>query len=407
MIVLNGMPFVLPCIRAVYKYAHEILVVEGAVKAAWNQATPDGHSVDGTLQALGEFPDPDRKLRLFTRDAFWSEKDEMCNEYMHHCTGDYLWQIDSDEFYQPADIERVIDMLTKDSEITSVSFLPLTFFGGFNTLAVGGRRDEPFHRIKKAFPGAHYLTHRPPTVLTKDGQAMRDIREVHAYDLEKQNIYLYHYAYVLPEQVQRKVEYYDTGVAGPAGHADLTQWTQDVYHDLRKPLQTDIDTGKPSWLERFDGEHPPEIQTLIDSINRGDETINGHKLKPMDRVDIAELLNDAAYQRAAGRAAKLNGLYRAHILMVEWSKSVLTASAWWRARRAGKQIIRQIAKGLILDGMVLSLWWLYLAGWTVTGATHRRLRLGGALSMLLKRRIARRTRRLGVRSFDDPKNRQA
>ena len=394
MIVLNGMPFVLPCIRAIYEYAHEIVVVEGAVEAARTQATADGHSVDGTLQALKDFPDPDGKLRVLSRDSFWSEKDEMCNEYMHHCTGDYVWQIDSDEFYQPTDIERIIQVLTDDPGITSVSFLSRTFFGGFDTIAVGGRRDEPFHRIKKIYAGAHYLTHRPPTILTKGGQAMRDIREVHAYDLERQKISLYHYAYVLPKQVQRKVDYYDTGVAGPAGNADLSDWTRNVYQNLRTPLQTDIDAGKPSWLELFEGRHPPEIQRLIESIERGEQQVCGQVLQLPNRDDIRDLLQHADYSRATVRASRLNGLYRAHILMVEWGKSVFTPSAWCRARRAGQQILRQFGKGLILDGLLLSLWWLFLTGWSITGALHRRIRLGGAISLLIKRRIARRTSRL-------------
>ena len=50
MIVLNGEPFVRPLLRTVYPYAHEIIVVEGACPGA--VATEDGHSVDGTLEAL-------------------------------------------------------------------------------------------------------------------------------------------------------------------------------------------------------------------------------------------------------------------------------------------------------------------------------------------------------------------
>jgi hypothetical protein len=50
-IVLNGEPFTKYCRRALYPFAHEIIVVEGAVPAA----TPDGHSLDGTLEALDRF----------------------------------------------------------------------------------------------------------------------------------------------------------------------------------------------------------------------------------------------------------------------------------------------------------------------------------------------------------------
>ena len=50
-IVLNGEPFTRYCLRALYPFAHEILVVEGAAPVA----TPDGRSTGGTLETLYRF----------------------------------------------------------------------------------------------------------------------------------------------------------------------------------------------------------------------------------------------------------------------------------------------------------------------------------------------------------------
>src|SRR4030095_3477444 len=83
-IVLNGEPFTRYCLRALYPFAHEIIVVEGANPSAAAYATPDGHSVDGTLEVLRHFKadeDPEDKLRLIVRDGFWSEKDEQSRAY--------------------------------------------------------------------------------------------------------------------------------------------------------------------------------------------------------------------------------------------------------------------------------------------------------------------------------------
>ena len=55
MIVLNGEPFVRYNLRALYPFAHQIIVVEGAAPAAAGIATPEGHSIDGTLAALKQF----------------------------------------------------------------------------------------------------------------------------------------------------------------------------------------------------------------------------------------------------------------------------------------------------------------------------------------------------------------
>lgn len=52
-IVLNGEPFTRYCLRALYPFAHESIVVEGACQAASAIATADDHSTDGTP---GEIP---------------------------------------------------------------------------------------------------------------------------------------------------------------------------------------------------------------------------------------------------------------------------------------------------------------------------------------------------------------
>ena len=49
-IVLNGEPFTRYNLRALYPFAHEIIVAEGASFYATNAATSDGHSIDGTLK---------------------------------------------------------------------------------------------------------------------------------------------------------------------------------------------------------------------------------------------------------------------------------------------------------------------------------------------------------------------
>ena len=129
-IVLNGLPFLEYNLRALYPFAHQIIVVEGAVGAAATLATPEGHSLDGSLEFLRRFKeerDPEGKLVLVTAeedgapDGFWSEKDEMSQAYARRATGDWLWQVDSDEFYLEEDMRAVFAMLDEDPQISAVS----------------------------------------------------------------------------------------------------------------------------------------------------------------------------------------------------------------------------------------------------------------------------------------------
>ena len=184
LIVLNGEPFVRYTVRAIYPYAHEIIVVEGATPGARNIATPGGHSRDSTLESLHDFKaneDPNDKLQIVTRDGFWSEKDEMSQAYAERATGDYLWQVDVDEFYQPADMETVLEMLEADPSITAVSFDTITFWGApcyYVDSWYLRRGAAEYHRLFKWGAGYRYVTHRPPTVVDKHGRDQREGRWV-------------------------------------------------------------------------------------------------------------------------------------------------------------------------------------------------------------------------------------
>jgi len=63
------------------------------------------------------------------RDGFWpGEKDEQSRAYAERATGDWLWQVDVDEFYHPTDIERV--MISCNSIlIRAASVFRRTIFG--------------------------------------------------------------------------------------------------------------------------------------------------------------------------------------------------------------------------------------------------------------------------------------
>ena len=68
-IVLNGEPFTRYSLRALYPFAYEIILVEGACRAAAGAATGDGHSTDATLEVLADFKtreDPENKALIVT-----------------------------------------------------------------------------------------------------------------------------------------------------------------------------------------------------------------------------------------------------------------------------------------------------------------------------------------------------
>jgi len=285
-IVLNGEPFSRYCLRALYPFAHEIIVVEGAVSAAATVATRDGHSTDGTLDILKRFKseeDPQDKIQIIMREGCWGEKDEQSQAYAERATGDYLWQVDIDEFYQPEDMRVVLNMLRDDPEISAVSFKQIAFWGGFHYVTDGWylrRGGDTFHRLFKWGRGYRYATHRPPTVHDSLGRDLRGLRYLSSHELAQRGIVLYHYGLVFPKQVLEKCEYYDR--ASWVNRNQYRAWAQDNFLRLEHPFRVHNVYDHPSWLERFPGTHPPQIEAMRRDLREGRMQV---EVRPVDEIE--------------------------------------------------------------------------------------------------------------------------
>ncbi|MCA9952589.1 MAG: glycosyltransferase family 2 protein [Anaerolineales bacterium] len=302
-ILLNGRPFIRYNLRALYPFAHQIIVVEGAAPGAVENATPDGHSLDGSLAELFRFKaeeDPEGKLEIVTRDGFWSEKDEMSQAYAQRAAGDYLWQVDIDEFYQPQDMQTILAKLHADPAITAVYFKQISFWGGFDYVTDGWYLQQPqdagpgiIPRVFKWQPDYLYADHRPVTILDGNGRDICQIHPLNGRELALEGIFMYHYSLLFPKQVAEKSAYY--AQAEWAKRAGSERWAQEVFGELKRPYRVHNVYQYPSWLERFSGQHPPQIEAMRQDIQDGKIQI---ELRPT--TDIEHLLNQPVYK--IGRA---------------------------------------------------------------------------------------------------------
>ncbi|MHA1368347.1 MAG: glycosyltransferase family A protein [Promethearchaeota archaeon] len=302
MIVLNGEPFIRYNLRSIYPFAHQIIIVEGASPGAVNISTQDGHSTDGTLESLRDFQrneDQDRKITIVTaedegyKSGFWpGEKDEQSQAYAKRATGNYLWQIDVDEFYKTEDMQYIMEILCEDPDITAISFKQITFWGGFDYIVDGWylrRGAEIYHRLFKWGKGYKYITHRPPTVHDPDGRDLRKKKWINGYELAKKGIILYHYSLLFPKQVMEKCDYYGTAEWAQRSNAKL--WAKDVFIELNNPVQVHNVYAYPSWLERFKGKHPPQIDALRSDLESNQLNIF---VRPTD--DIEKIIDSLWYR---------------------------------------------------------------------------------------------------------------
>lgn len=317
-IVLNGEPFLRYNLRTLYPFAHQIIIAEGASPKAAHASTPDGHSTDSTLETIRRFQaeeDPEQKVILVTAEdeghpnGFWpGEKDQQSQAYAKRATGDWLWQVDIDEFYQPRDLASISAYLAEHPEITCLTFRGLNFWGGFDYFIDGGLFIHPrytgqlwgvYRRVFRWGPGYRYLTHRPPSVGDATGRditrrRMRFIRRIGG----SAPIYVYHYFMVLRSQFLSKGAYYEKqGWAWERGRSEKNhQVLAEV--NLQNGLQVMDHHGTQNWLEPFKGEHPPQIAAMLDDIAAGRLQV---ELRATD--DIAALVANPQYQQAIRQAA--------------------------------------------------------------------------------------------------------
>ena len=297
MIVLNGEPFLRYNLRALYPFAHQVIVVEGASPSAAAIATLNGHSTDGTLETLRAFKhneDPEDKVVIVTaqdeghEDGFWRDKNEMSRAYAKRATGNYLWQVDSDEFYHEEQIRRLMELLATERP-DAVSFPMLTFWGSTryitNSFYLVRDNAREYHRLFAWDPGYSYATHFPPTVLDDRGINLRRKLWFQARQLEKRGIFLYHYSLLFPQQVYNKVSYYKARERNA-----IDTWEDVVYRRLEKPFRAHNVYRHIGWLERFDGVHPASVIAMMSDIEVGNIDI-----QTRDCADVERLLSDSRY----------------------------------------------------------------------------------------------------------------
>jgi hypothetical protein len=300
-IVLNGEPFTRYCLRSIYPFAYEIIVVEGGHEDAKSVCTPGGHSVDGTLETLYRFKkeeDNDNKLTIVTKDGFWPKKDELGNDrthqsraYAERATGDYLWQVDIDEFYKESDMIEIIGMLKKNPSIATISFKQKSFWGEISYIsdAYPLRRNKGgWHRIFKWDLNYKYLTHEPPTVLDGNGINLRTKFWIKGEAMARKNIFMYHYSLLFPWQVEQKVKVYRD--EKPESCSDLTKWAEENFFNIKNPFRIHNIYTLPSWLERYKGTHPEQVKLMMKDIKEG---VLRARLRRTD--DIEALLNSDLY----------------------------------------------------------------------------------------------------------------
>ncbi|MCC5601515.1 FkbM family methyltransferase [Nostoc favosum] len=234
-IVLNGQPFI--------RYHIEIFkqlpfkwhwhIVEGVAElkhdTGWSlklggyindEIHHNGHSNDSTTEYLDELTQqyPDNITVYHKPDGvFWDGKREMVNEPLLNINEEcLLWQIDADELWTVEHISTARQMFIDNPEKTAAFYWCWYFVGEKiiistrNCYAQNPRQE--WLRTWRYKPGLMWIAHEPPRLEEPlpNGQ-WRDVAAVNPFlhqETEKHGLVFQHFAYVTPEQLRFKEQYY-------------------------------------------------------------------------------------------------------------------------------------------------------------------------------------------------------
>jgi FkbM family methyltransferase len=234
-IVLNGEPFIRHHIDVFQQLScpWHWHIIEGVADlnhdTAWSVSLGgkvtdtlhrNGLSKDGTTTYLDElckrYPD---QITIYRKPAgkFWDGKLEMVNAPLANIqTEALLWQVDVDELWTVEQIQKAHQLFSDHPDRTAAYYWCWYFVG--EKLIISTRNcyaqnpNQEWLRTWRFKPGHIWAAHEPPVLVQPlpDGQFL-DVGNANPFrhaETEHQGLVFQHFAYVTPEQLQFKEQYY-------------------------------------------------------------------------------------------------------------------------------------------------------------------------------------------------------
>jgi hypothetical protein len=234
-------------------------VVEGIVKELYKTGEFSLESEDGTIDYVFT-----EGIEYFCMSEPYRDKMEMQNHALENVDADYVWLVDSDEFYLQKDIIKIIDILKKHRP-EQVNVPLYNFFKSPHWIV--NSTDEMFKilttevpRIFKMREGLKFTNHRPPTVNRKIKKLISGRKML------RQDILMYHFPYCFYNQVMLKTMLYNS----MHGHANLKEWFYSFFvpwdEENRERLEKEWGAWAPdktSFTQRFKNIVPKAVKPIF------------------------------------------------------------------------------------------------------------------------------------------------
>lgn len=250
------------CMLQLYDKVDRIIVIEGAVqnKVDAGQATPDGHSLDNTvdiIKAVKADKDPDKKIVFVQIDRPWQHLEELKNSFFQYMQdGDWMLITDADEFIMPEVVDELREAISLEPWATE--FVPAGFYhfwrDAWHMRKPSGDWGQQHQRFIRFQPGLNYQNH--PVASDANGVCTYFDPRYLSRRFVLNSFVVYHYSYCKDdtEDVKSKKEFYDKEL-GQEKHGDVGAYARGGQTDEYLTMQEDLAT-----VVTFDGEHPPAMR---------------------------------------------------------------------------------------------------------------------------------------------------
>jgi len=250
----------------------------------------------------------------------WQGKVEMVRAPLQRCHDEcLLWQVDVDEVWSSATIEKVIHLFQENPKKTS-AFFWCNFFVGPNAVVSTrhGYAQNPtleWLRVWRYRPGDFWASHEPPRLMrARWGRAPVDVGRLcpltHG-ETEAAGASFDHYAYATSNQVRFKEVYY--------GYRGLHQRWSRLQRDVRKRPPRPLAQYFP-WVEDHTMVTTPEVMGLKPMAR---ELRGKWNFRSSSRLAVSPLAGRQILLHENWMLAAEKGLGRARLLQVlkQWSKT--------------------------------------------------------------------------------------
>lgn len=237
------------CILQCYDEVDKIIVIEGAVqnKVEAGQATPDGHSLDRTVEIIQDIKankDPDKKIVFVQIDRPWADLEELKNTFFQYMQdGDWMFITDADEFVFPETVDKLRQAISLEPWATE--FVPAGFYhfwrDSFHIRKPSGDWGQQHQRFIRFQPGLNYQNH--PVARDANGVCTYFDPRYLGRRFVLPGFIIYHYSYCKDDatDIQKKKDFYAKEL-GQEKHGDVGSYARGGQTDEYLNKTEDLDT---------------------------------------------------------------------------------------------------------------------------------------------------------------------